>query len=73
MKSSEVGKISSFHEKPEKSSIFEQTITFRHLDELFGKKLQKVAHLVKNHEKSSIWTKLATFQANYQWNFWTEV
>ena len=34
---------------------------FRRLRELFGKKLQKVSHLAKKHEKSSIWPKLATF------------
>ena len=34
--------------------LFEQTITFRGFDELFGKKLQKVAHFVKNHQKWSI-------------------
>ena len=67
-----VAKSGSFREKPRQVidlaktwERFEQTITFRGLDELFGKKLQKVAHFVKNHEKSSIWPKLATFQANY--------
>ena len=39
---------------------------------------QKVAHFVKNGEKSAIWPKPTTFQANYHvsrfpWNFWTEV
>ena len=29
------------------------------------KKVEKVAHFVKNDEKSSIWPKLATFRANY--------
>ena len=37
---------------------------FRGFDELLRKKLQKVAHFVKKHEKSSIWPKLATFRAN---------
>ena len=45
--------------------LFEQSILFRGFEELFGKKLQKVAHFVKNHEKSSIWLKLATFRINY--------
>ena len=38
---------------------------FRRVDQLFGKKLQKVAHLVKKHEKSSIWPKHSTFRGNY--------
>ena len=38
---------------------------FGGFDELFGKKLQKVAHFVKKREKSSIWPKLATSQANH--------
>ena len=38
---------------------------FGGFDELFGKKLQKVAHFVKKHEKSSIWRKLATFRGNH--------
>ena len=29
------------------------------------KKVDKVAHFVKNDEKSSIWPKLATFRGNY--------
>ena len=37
---------------------------FGGFDELFGKKLQKVADLVKKHEKSSIWLRLETFRAN---------
>ena len=36
---------------------------FRGFKELFGRKLQKVAHFVKKNEKSSIWQKLATFRA----------
>ena len=32
-----------------------------HLLELFSKKLQKVPHFVKKHEKSSIWPKLCNF------------
>ena len=38
---------------------------FRRFGQLFGKKLQNVAHFVKKHEKSSVWPKLATFRANY--------
>ena len=38
---------------------------FRGFDDFFGKKLQKVADLVKKHEKSSIWQKLATFRGNH--------
>ena len=38
---------------------------FRRLGQLFSKKLQKVAHFVKNDEKSSNWPKLATFSGNY--------
>ena len=55
----------------EKIQIFEQTITFRRFHQLFGEKVQKVAHLVKKHEKSSIWPKHSTFQANYHLSkFW---
>ena len=32
-----------------------------HFDQLFGKKLQKVPHFVKQHEKSLIWPKLCNF------------
>ena len=32
-----------------------------HFDQLFRKKLQKVPHFVKKHEKSSIWPKLCSF------------
>ena len=38
---------------------------FRGFEELFGKKLQKGAHFVKKHEKSSILPQLATFRANH--------
>ena len=38
--------------------VFEQTAMSLHFDQLFRKKLQKVPHFVKNHEKSSIWPKL---------------
>ena len=33
--------------------------------QLFSRKLQKLAHFVKEHEKSLTWPKLATFQSNY--------
>ena len=40
--------------------------------QLFSKKLQKVAHFVKKHEKSSIWPKLTTSRANYHVSaFWS--
>ena len=45
--------------------LFEQTTMSLHLDQLFRKKLQKVPHFVKKHEKPSIWPKLAIFRANY--------
>ena len=38
--------------------VSEQTAMSLHFDELFGKKLQKMPHFVKKHEKSSIWPKL---------------
>ena len=51
--------------------LFEQTTMFRRFCQLFSKKLQKVVHFVKEHEKSSIWPKLATFRANYHVSaFW---
>ena len=51
--------------------LFEETTMFRRFCQLFSKKLQKVAHFVKEHEKSSIWPKLATFRANYHVSaFW---
>ena len=45
--------------------LFEQTTMLWHFDELFRKKMQKVAHFVKKHEHSSIWPKLATSRRNY--------
>ena len=45
--------------------LFEQTTMSLHFDELFRKKLQKVPHFVKKHEKPSIWQKLANFRENY--------
>ena len=38
---------------------------FEGFDELFGKKMQKVADFVKKHEKSSIWQKLTTFPGDH--------
>ena len=49
-----------------------------HFDALFAKKVQKVPHFVKKHEKPSIWPKLAIFRGNYHvlafsWTFQKEV
>ena len=49
-----------------------------HFHELFRKKLQKVPHFVRKHEKSSISPKLATFRKNYhlfsfRWTLWQKV
>ena len=41
--------------------VSEQTAMSLHFDELFRKKLQKMPHFVKKHEKSSIWPKLCNF------------
>ena len=38
---------------------------FKRFGQLFSKKVQKVAHFVKNDGKSSIWPKLATFRGDY--------
>ena len=52
--------------------LFEQTTMFWHFDEVFSRKLQKVPHFVKNHEKSSIWPKLDTFRTNWHvFAFWS--
>ena len=52
--------------------LFEQTTMSLHFDELFRKKLQKVPHFVKKHEKSSICPKLATVRRNYHVSaFWS--
>ena len=40
--------------------LFEQTVIFRRLGELFAKKCQKVPHLVKKHEN----LQLVTFRGN---------
>ena len=80
-----VAKSASFREKARKLidlaktlQLFEQTTMFWHFDEVFSKKLQKVPHFVKKHEKSSILTKLAAFPANYHvltlwWTFQRKV
>ena len=80
-----VAKSSSFREKARKIidlaktlQLFEQTTMFWHFDEVFSKKLQKVPHFVKKHEKSSIWRKLATFPTSYHvltlwWTFQRKV
>ena len=80
-----VAKSASFREKAQKIidlantlQLFEQTTMFWHFDEVFSKKLQKVPHFVKKHEKSSIWPKLATFPTNYHvltlwWTFQRKV
>ena len=80
-----VAKSASFREKAPKIidfantlQLFEQNTMFWHFDEVFSKKLQKVPHFVKKHEKSSIWRKLATFPTNYHvltlwWTFQRKV
>ena len=44
-------------------NFFEQTTTFCRLGELFSKKLQKVSHFARKHEKTSIWQKSAIFSS----------
>ena len=80
-----VAKSASFREKARKlihlaktMQLFEQTTIYLHFDELFRRKLHKVPHFVKKHEKPSIWPKLSTFRANYHvlafsWTFKQEV
>ena len=41
--------------------LFQQTTMFLHFDELLRKRLEKVVHFVKKHEKSWIWPKLCNF------------
>ena len=53
------------HRLGQNLQLFEQTTMFWHFDELFRKKMQKVARFVKKHEHSSIWPKLATSRRNY--------
>ena len=64
----EVAESASFCEKERKIidlakslELFEQTTMSLHFDELFRKKLQKVPHFVKKHEKPWIWLKLWHF------------
>ena len=68
----EVAKSASFREKEREMmdfantmQLFEQTTMFLHFDELLRKRLEKVVHFVTKHEKSWIWSKLATFRTNY--------
>ena len=80
-----VAKSASFREKARKIidlaktlQLFEQTTMFWHFDEVVSRKLQRVPHFVKKHEKSSIWRKLATFPTNYHvltlwWTFQRKV
>ena len=58
--------------------LFEKTTMSWHFHELFRKKLQKVPHFVKKHEKKSMSPKLATFRKNYhvftfRWTLWRKV
>ena len=73
-----VAKSGSSREKPRKIIDLNKTSNLSSklscFYEIFGQKFKKVAHFVKNHEKSSIWPKLATFRANYylsrfRWTF----
>ena len=67
-----VAKSASFREKAREiidfantMQLFKQTSMLLHFDELLRKRLEKVVHFVKKHEKSWIWSKLATFRTNY--------
>ena len=74
-------KSASFHEKARQTidlantmQLFEKTTMILHFDKLLRKRLEKVVHLVKKHEKSWIWSKLATFRTNchvfvFRWTF----
>ena len=53
------------HRFPQNLQLFDETTMFRRFGHFFRKKLQKRAHFVKKHEKSSIWPKLATLRGNY--------
>ena len=80
-----VAKSASFREKGREIidlaktlQLFKQITMSLHFDEIFRKKLQKVAHFEKKNENSSIWPELATFRANYHvlafsWTFQKEV
>ena len=65
----EVAKSASFREKARKiidlantMQLFEQTTMFLHFDELLRKRLEKVVHSVKKHERSWIWSNLQLFE-----------
>ena len=52
-------------------NVWQKVSLFWRFDQLFGQTLQKVAHFVKKHEKSSIWPKLLTFRTNcHGLGFW---
>ena len=53
------------HRFGQKLQLFQETTMFPRFGQLFSKKVEKVAHFVKNDEKSSIWPNLATFRGNY--------
>ena len=58
--------------------LFEQITMSLHFDQRFRKKLKEVPHFVKKQENPSIWSKLASFIANYlvlafSWTFQKEV
>ena len=60
------------HRFAQNLELFDETTMFRRFGHFFRKKLQKRAHFVKKHEKSSIWPKVATFPANYHVSaFWS--
>ena len=66
------------HRYGQNLQFFEQTTMSWHFHELFRKKMQKVPHFVKKHEKSWISPKLATFRKNYhvftfRWTLWQKV
>ena len=77
----EVAKSASFREKEREiidlantMQLFEETTMFLHFDELLKKRLEKKVHFVKNHEKSWIWSQLATFGTKcdfftFRWTF----
>ena len=77
----EVAKSASFREKAREiidlantMQLLEQTTMFLHFDELLRKRLEKVVHFVKKHEKAWILSKLATFRTKYhvfmfRWTF----
>ena len=53
------------------SQLIQKTTRFRRFDKLFSKKLQKVPHFVKKHEKPSTSPRLSTFRTNYHVSaFW---